>query len=206
MARGERPLDWSAAVSEVPPRYHAGWIPIGKVGGNQTHQSQSRSRERATVFWRNPTPSRSARAPVGAPPTLVTPLWPAPIPRMVRPWEATSTEAAADAVMDGCRETRFVTHAASRMRETLHALTDVDTLRTILWGSYKNFYVGAGGEGLVGAGLAATVVLVLLLAWRATGRDRWVLAIGGSAAWMFAVVHLVSSYEIPILKASPMLA
>ncbi len=40
---------------------------------------------------------------------------------MVRPSEAASTEAAADAVMDGCRETRFVTQVASRMRDVAAA-------------------------------------------------------------------------------------
>ena len=61
-------------------------------------------------------PSRKASGPAGTPPMLATPLCPAPMPRMVRPPEARSAEAAAEAVMDGWRVTRFVTHVASRTR------------------------------------------------------------------------------------------
>src|SRR5690349_14416955 len=66
-------------------------------------------------------PGASSDARVGAPPTLATPLWPAPIPRMVRPPAAASTDAAAEAVMDGCRVTRLVTHVARRTREVAPA-------------------------------------------------------------------------------------
>src|SRR5229473_339362 len=63
----------------------------------------------------------TSAARVGAPPTLATPLCPAPIPRMVRPPAARSTEAAAEAVIDGWRVTRLVTHVASRTREVAAA-------------------------------------------------------------------------------------
>src|SRR5207247_3099270 len=57
----------------------------------------------------------------GAPPPLAPPLCPEPTPRMVRPPEAASTDAAAEAVMAGWRVTRFVTHVASRTREVAEA-------------------------------------------------------------------------------------
>ena len=75
----------------------------------------------ASAVFRNVMPSPRSAARVGAPPTLATPLCPAPIPRMVRPPAATSTEAAAEAVMEGCRVTRLVTQVARRTREVAAA-------------------------------------------------------------------------------------
>src|SRR5215467_496982 len=72
-------------------------------------------------------PSRKTLGPVGAAPTLATPLCPEPTPRMVRPPEAMSTDAAADAVMAGWRVTRFVTHVASRTREVAEAASVIAT-------------------------------------------------------------------------------
>src|SRR5215510_1324748 len=66
-------------------------------------------------------PSRSDEGPAGALPTFATPLCPAPMPSTLRLPETTSTDAAADAVTEGCRVTRLVTHVASRMREVAEA-------------------------------------------------------------------------------------
>ncbi len=74
-----------------------------------------------SAVLRNAMPSRRSAALLRAPPTLVTPLCPAPMPRMVRPSAAASTEAAAEAVMAGCRVTRLVTHVASRTRDVAAA-------------------------------------------------------------------------------------
>src|SRR5262245_36030143 len=64
--------------------------------------------------YARPSPNALARA--GAPPTFATPLCPAPTPRIVRPPAATSTDAAADAVMAGWRVSRLVTQLARRTR------------------------------------------------------------------------------------------
>src|SRR5262249_11038491 len=84
-----------------PPRHEAGWP------------------ERAAR--RKMRPSRSDEGSAGALPTFATPLCPAPMPSTLGPPETTSTDAAADAVTEGCRVTRLVTHVARRTREVTAA-------------------------------------------------------------------------------------
>ena len=74
-----------------------------------------------SAVLRNASPSRRSEARLGAPPTLATPLCPAPTPRMVRPPAAASTEAAAEAVIDGWRVTRLVTQVAIATRDVAAA-------------------------------------------------------------------------------------
>ncbi len=66
-------------------------------------------------------PRRKASGVDVAAPTLVTPLWPVPTPRISRPPLSASTEAAAPAVMAGARVTKLVTHAASETRSVRSA-------------------------------------------------------------------------------------
>ena len=80
-----------------------------------------------SAAFRNARPSRRSAARLGAPPTLATPLCPAPTPRMVRPPAAASTEAAAEAVIDGWRVTRLVTQVASATRDVAAAASVMAT-------------------------------------------------------------------------------
>src|SRR5262249_17548720 len=91
--------------------------PRGGWGGGPRHEAGWPER----VARRKMRPSRSDEGPAGALPTFATPLCPAPMPSTLRLPETTSTDAAADAVTEGCRVTRLVTHVASRMREVAEA-------------------------------------------------------------------------------------
>ncbi len=79
----------------------------------------------------NATPSLNALGVDGRAPALTAALWPVPSPRMNRPPLAASSDAAADAVTSGCREMRFVTHAASVTRSVHAAAMPSATHRSI---------------------------------------------------------------------------
>jgi len=95
---------------------------------------------------------------------------------------------------------------APRARAILRAASDPAVRRLVLWGDYNDFYLGAGGHALVGMALVATATLVVVLAWRATGRGRCIAVLLAATGWLVGVAHVVSNFEIPVLRATPFLA
>jgi hypothetical protein len=70
-------------------------------------------------------PSDSGR--VAVDPTFTTPLWPDPTPSTTRSGASRSTDAAAVAVIAGCRVVTLVTHSATLARWVFWAATVVAT-------------------------------------------------------------------------------